>query len=62
MIGYRDDAATLYIIDFGLSKCYRDPRTKVRSVVLFDRCCRGQRLTGPVAHARCTSSTAKRSN
>jgi len=29
MIGYKDDGPTLYIIDFGLSKCYRDPRTKV---------------------------------
>lgn len=29
MIGYKSDGNCLYIIDFGLSKCYRDPRTKV---------------------------------
>lgn len=29
MIGYKTDGDTLYIIDFGLSKCYRDPRSRV---------------------------------
>lgn len=35
MIGYKDDGPTLYIIDFGLSKCYRDPRTKVWPCAVF---------------------------
>jgi len=30
MVGGKGDSSTLYIIDFGLSKCYRDPRTNVR--------------------------------
>lgn len=67
MIGYRDDAETLYIIDFGLSKCYRDPRTKVRlgcgghgqvSTCGVTRVACGS----AVADSRSTSSTAKRSN
>ena len=29
MVGGKGQSSTLYIIDFGLSKCYRDPRTNV---------------------------------